>query len=145
MKKQKARRGASKSEDRLPPVVGGTSTMAVGFFPYGWTAQYRIQWMAPIVGTALQGFGLAVILVSTQTYLLGAFPMHAGSASATGSILGSTVGAVVPLAAPPLYSRLGLGWGNSLLGFTALAFLPDPLLLSRYGDRAWTRLSSFEL
>ena len=36
-----------------------------------------------------------------------------------------------------LTARLGLGWGNSLLGFVALASIPLPILLMRYGK--WAR------
>jgi hypothetical protein len=32
-----------------------------------------------------------------------------------------------------MYKSLGLGWGNSLLGFLAVAFIPVPALLFRYG------------
>lgn len=35
----------------------------------------------------------------------------------------SVAAALLPLAGRPLYSALGLGWGNSLLGFLALAFV----------------------
>ena len=45
--------------------------------------------------------------------------------------------AFVPLAGPSLYKNLGLGWGNSVLGFIGVAFLPVPLLFSRYGG--WLR------
>ena len=142
VKKMQSARGVHQPEDRLPPIVAGTTIMAVGLFLYGWTAQNRVQWMAPIIGTAIQGFGLAVILISTQTYLVDAFPVHAASASAAGSILSSVAGAVVPLAGPPLYKALNLGWGNSLLGFTAFVFLPIPLLLMKLGERGRKGLGS---
>jgi hypothetical protein len=47
--------------------------------------------------------------------------------------------AVLPLAAPKMYSSLGLGWGNSLLAFLALAMVPIPVLLFIYGEkmRGW--------
>ena len=133
VKHKQQKRGAYHPSDRLPPIIFGTLIMAAGLFLYGWTAEKRVQWMAPIMGTALQGFGLVVILISTQAYLVDAFPVHAASASAAGSILRSVAGAVVPLGGPPLYKKLGLGWGNSLLGFTAVAFLVVPVLLLRCG------------
>ena len=43
------------------------------------------------------------------------------------------LGALLPLAGPRMFESLGLGWGNSLLGFLALAFVPAPILFSRYG------------
>lgn len=46
-------------------------------------------------------------------------------------------GAFLALAAPPLYNKLGLGWGNSLLGFIILGFTPVPFLFYKYGE--WMR------
>lgn len=36
-----------------------------------------------------------------------------------------------------MYQRLGLGWGNSLLGFIALLLIPVPFVIMRYGE--WLR------
>lgn len=37
-----------------------------------------------------------------------------------------------------MYGALGLGWGNSLLAFIALAMCPLPFLFYRYGERIRT-------
>jgi hypothetical protein len=34
-----------------------------------------------------------------------------------------------------MYKVLGLGWGNSLLGFIAIAFIPLPFIFYLYGQR----------
>jgi hypothetical protein len=34
-----------------------------------------------------------------------------------------------------MYDALGLGWGNSLLGFISIAFFPVPFVLYIYGER----------
>lgn len=34
-----------------------------------------------------------------------------------------------------MYNALGLGWGNSLLGFIALGLVPIPLLFYLFGER----------
>jgi hypothetical protein len=73
-----------------------------------------------------------------STYLIDAFTIHAASALAANTILRSLFGAFLPLVGPPLYNKLGLGWGNSLLGFIALAMGPIPLLFWRYGERLRT-------
>jgi len=33
-----------------------------------------------------------------------------------------------------MYAALGVGWGNSLLGFIASATVPLPLTMQRYGE-----------
>ena len=73
-----------------------------------------------------------------QTYLVDAFTIHAASAIAANTIVRSLMGALLPLAGPAMYQTLGLGWGNSLLGFIAMALLPIPVLLTRYGERIRT-------
>lgn len=70
-----------------------------------------------------------------QTYLVDAFTLHAASALAGASVLRSIVGAFLPLAGPKLYRSLGLGWGNSLLAFIALAFSPLPWVFFKWGER----------
>jgi hypothetical protein len=76
--------------------------------------------------------------MTIQTYLVDAFTVHAASAMAANAVLRSLFGALLPLAGLRLYNALGLGWGNSLLGFLALAMVPLPILFSRYGERIRT-------
>ena len=73
-----------------------------------------------------------------QTYLVDAFTIHAASAIAANTVLRSLVGALLPLAGPTMYAKLGLGWGNSLLGFIAVAMLPIPWVFLIYGERIRT-------
>jgi len=75
-----------------------------------------------------------------QLYLVDAFGSEAAaSALAANTVLRSLFGAFIPLAGPPLYTRLGLGWGNSLLAFIGLAFVPLPFLFYKYGERLRAR------
>jgi hypothetical protein len=34
-----------------------------------------------------------------------------------------------------MYNALGLGWGTSILGFIAVAFIPMPFVFWKYGQR----------
>jgi hypothetical protein len=72
--------------------------------------------------------------MSIQTYLVDAYTPHAASALAANTLLRSTVGAILPLAGPSLYARIGLGWGTSLLGFISVAMIPFPFLFIKYGE-----------
>ena len=47
----------------------------------------------------------------------------------------SIAGAVLPLCGLDMYDALGLGWGNLLLGFIAIGFIPVLFLIMRYGER----------
>lgn len=78
-------------------------------------------------------------------YLVDAFTIYAASALASNAVLRSILGAVLPLAAPSMYDRLGLGWGNSLLGFIALVMVPAPWVVLRYGEYLRTRFAIKDL
>lgn len=51
------------------------------------------------------------------------------------TLLRSLFGAFLPLAGLDMYDALGLGWGNSLLAFIALAMVPVPVVFSLFGER----------
>lgn len=81
------------------------------------------------------GFGMVNAFTAVSTYLVDAYTEYAASAIAATTVLRSIIGAVLPLAGGPMYKTLGLGWGNSVLAFIALAMCPLPFLLYRFGER----------
>lgn len=93
--------------------------------------------VAPAEALVIESFhitsqSLASFVVSI--YLVGfAFSEHAASVTASATVVRSLIGAFLPLAGPAMYARLGLGWGNSMLGFIALAMLPLPVVFYYYG------------
>ena len=58
-----------KPEYRLPPLRIGAVLMPAGFFIYGWTAQYRVYFLVPIIGTAIIGVGNLIIFMVSQLRL----------------------------------------------------------------------------
>ena len=122
-------------EHRLAPIVIGSPLVSAGLLWYGWSAQRRLQWMMPIVGTAVWGFGFVAYIVPVLNYLIDSWKQYAASAISANVFLRSIVGALMPLVSRPLYNHLGLGWGNSLLAFVALATAPLPIVFMRYGRK----------
>lgn len=72
-------------------------------------------------------------------YLVDAFTAYAASALAANTVVRSIAGAVLPIAGLKMFSVLGVGWGNSLLGFIGLAMLPVPFYLLKKGEWLRTR------
>lgn len=68
-------------------------------------------------------------------YLIDTFNIYSASALASNSLMRSLAGAVIPLGGLPMYDALGLGWGNSLLGFIAVVLIPVPWFFMRYGEK----------
>lgn len=135
IKYRQAQEGVLKPEHRLLPMILGSITLPLGLFLYGWTLAARIQWIVPLIGTAIVGFSMLLAVLPTENYLVDVYELHGASAVAAGVILRAIFGAVFPLAGPPLYQSLGLGWGNSVFAFIAIAFIPALVLLMLYGER----------
>ncbi|KAH6609038.1 hypothetical protein Trco_002384 [Trichoderma cornu-damae] len=123
-----------KPEYRLSPLMVGAVVLPIGFFIYGWTAEYRVHWIAPIIGTVVIGVGDLIVYMSLQMYLVDVFTVYAASALAANAVVRSIAGSVLPLAGLPMYNRLGMGWGNSILGFVGLALSPVAWLFLKHGE-----------
>ncbi|KAI0885720.1 putative MFS multidrug transporter [Annulohypoxylon maeteangense] len=109
--------GKRKPEYRLIPLGWSSISLPIGLFLYGWMDN-----------------AVPAVFLCIMSYLIDAFGVYAASALAANTVVRSIFGAVLPLAGARMYSVLGYGWGNSLLGFIALALIPIPILLNRYGE-----------
>jgi len=118
-------------EMRLVNLVYVALWVCPGLFMYGWSAEYKVHWIVPVLALVLYGFGQVAIFMGTLTYAVDSFPQYAASAVAAVSFLRSLVGTFLPFAGPPLYSSLGYGWGNTVLGFIAVALTPMIILFQR--------------
>ncbi|KAF5024493.1 hypothetical protein F66182_3433 [Fusarium sp. NRRL 66182] len=127
--------GPAKPEHRLPLMIWTCPLIPVGFFWYGWSADAGTHWIVPILGTALIGVGALFIVISSQIYVVDAFGAEgAASALAALTVIRCLFGCFLPMAGPLLYHSVGLGWGNSILGFIGLLFLPVPFAFYTYGE-----------
>lgn len=129
----KRNNGVYEPEMRLPTTIFFGMLIPISFFWYGWATHEHAHWIVPIIGLLPFGVGMMGILMPVQTYLIDAFGLYAASAVAALTVLRCLFGAVLPLAAPRMYETLGLGWGNSLLGFVAVGMIPFPALIYRWG------------
>ncbi|KAJ5727082.1 MFS transporter [Penicillium malachiteum] len=123
----------ARPELRLILMMWCSPLVPVGFIWYGWSAKFHTHWILPILGTGLIGISAFLIMMPTQLYLVDSFGIE-GSASALAgnTVLRSLFTALLPLAGTDMYARLGLGWGNTLLGFIVLVFVPVPRLFFKY-------------
>lgn len=129
---------APRPEDRLILMKWLGPISPLGLFIYGWSAKYAVHWIVPIIGTFVVGLGSLFVVIPGQIYLVDAFGAEAAaSAMAANLLVRSPFGAFLDLTASPLYSKLGLGWGNSVLGFICLVFTPVPWIFHAYGE--WLR------
>jgi MFS family permease len=137
--------GVGRPEVRVPLMHLGVNVLWIGIFIYGWTAQYRVHWIAPNIGAAFFAAGSITIHQCSQTYLIDSYTRYAASGTAAVVFLRSMAGFGFPLFAPYMYQRLDYGWGNSLLAFIAIAIgVPAPFLLWTYGARirGWSQYAA---
>lgn len=131
-----------KPEYRLPPLVPGAACIPIGLLIFGWTAEYNVHWIAPVIGTVVIGFGMIATFMPVGVYLVDAFTIYAASATAANTVLRSLGGAVLPLCGPKLYAALGTGWGSTLLAAMALVMMPMIWYAMKFGEGARARSKS---
>ncbi|OIW25633.1 MFS general substrate transporter [Coniochaeta ligniaria NRRL 30616] len=125
----------ARPELRLKLMMYFSPAIPVGFFWYGWAAETRTHWIVPILGTFVIGFGSLFVMLTTHIYLVDVFDAQAAASALSAALITRILfGTFLPFCAAPLYGRLGLGWGNSLLGFLVLALSPVPFVFYRYGS-----------
>lgn len=135
---QRKKKGdAFKPESRLVHLFAAAIILPVGFLIYGWALNFRVHYIVPLIGTTVAGFSMTLSTLPIETYVVDVYKIHGASAIAVGVIFRATSGAFVPLIAPPLYSSIGLGWGNTVLALMVALFIPPLFLLLKYGD--WFR------
>lgn len=136
--------GKGKPEMRIPALIFGSFFVPVGLFWYGWSAQAKLHFMMPIIGTAIFGFGLMTSFLPISLYLVDTFT-YAASATAAASMFRSLLGFAFPLFGQQMLTSLGYGGGNSLLAGLAIVIgIPFPVWIYFYGERmraksSWTR------
>lgn len=99
-----------------------------GLFMYGWST-LGSHWIVPSIGLALIGFGIVTIVIAASVYVTDSYSGYAASAIAAVAFGENIFAAFLPLAARPMYIRLGFQWASSLLAFIALALALAPTVL----------------
>lgn len=133
--------GIAKPEFRLPCLFITSGIIPIGLLWYGWSAQLRLHWIMPCIGSAIFAFGLVCVFQVLQAYLIDANPRYGASSIAASSIFRCLFGFAFPLFATQLYDNLGYGWGYVLWAILAVVLgVPFPIICYKYGERIreWT-------
>ncbi|KAJ7119914.1 MFS general substrate transporter [Mycena crocata] len=120
-------------EFRLEMAVWAAPLYAGAFFWFGWTAAPAISLWAPMMSGFANGFASTWLFLSLINYTVDTYLSVAASALAASTVVRSIFGVVFPLFATQMYRALGAAWASSLLGFIALAMVPIPVILMRFG------------
>ncbi|KAF6825541.1 major facilitator superfamily transporter [Colletotrichum musicola] len=134
--------GQTPPEARLMPCMVGSVFIPAGMFWFAWTNAPSVHWMASIAAGAFFGFGLVLVFFGVTTYLVDSYTVYAASVLAGSAVLRAVFAAVFPLFTGIMYKNLGLHWASSVPGFLALAWVPFPFVLYKYGHLIRTRSRS---
>lgn len=122
-------------ENRVLPMILGSILIPVGMIAFGWSVQYRVHWIVPILSSVLVGYGYVSVAISAWSYLVDAFDIYAASATAGTVILRNAGAAALPLSGPALTESLGFGWAYSVLALIGTVAVPISVVLLRMGAR----------
>ena len=120
---------------RLPLACLGGPLYVISLFWLGWSASPHVHWIVPMLAGVPFGMGFVLIFMALLNYITDAYEVYAASGMAATSCCRSVFGAVLPLAAAPMYKSLGVAWASSLLGFLSLAMSIIPFAFIKYGNR----------
>ncbi|KAK7210042.1 hypothetical protein V2G26_017220 [Clonostachys chloroleuca] len=137
--KRSIENGGLKPEVRLKILPYGALIFPIGFFIYGWTAHHVTHWIGPIIGLVIIGIANLICFMTICVYLVDSFETYSASALASNTIIRSFAGALLPLCGLKMYDKLGLGWGNTMLGLIAVPLIPVSFLIKRYGEKLRTK------
>ncbi|KAF9766723.1 hypothetical protein IL306_000831, partial [Fusarium sp. DS 682] len=130
-------------EHRLYPSMFGSIGLPISLFWFAWTARPGVSWASPAAAMIVFAWGNLCVFVSTIQYITDVYHGDVvASASAANSLARYGFAGVFPLFTIQMYQRLGIDWASSLLGFIALALLPVPWVLFKYGSRIRDKTSS---
>lgn len=124
---------------RVPLACIGAPMLVLSLFWLGWTAKPEIHFMVPVAAAVPFGIAYLAIFMALLNYLVDAYEIFSASALAAASTSRSMLAVALPFATQPMYTRLGIPWACSLLGFLGVALGIIPFMFLRYGETIRSR------
>jgi hypothetical protein len=112
--------------------------LAGGLFMYGWGI-FQPHWIVLAIGLSLTGFAITAVVHAATIYVTDKYAACAASAIAAVAFGENLFAAFLPLAARPMYLRLGFQWASTLLALVALLLTLAPIVLVYRGRAVRSR------
>ncbi|KAI9054621.1 hypothetical protein LZ554_001774 [Drepanopeziza brunnea f. sp. 'monogermtubi'] len=124
---------------RLPLACIAGPFIVLSLFWSAWTSRATVHWVVPALSGIPYGLGYILTISSLLNYLVDNYASFASSANAASGLTRQFVGAGLPFAAVPMYTRLSIPWASSLLGLVAALMGLIPFVFWAYGDKILAR------
>jgi hypothetical protein len=111
-------------EASLRPALVACFLPPIGLFLFGWTSDGDIHWIVSLLGITIYAIGTFVILQCMSVYLPRIYPEYSASLFAANDLCRSLLAAAAINLGVPLYGRLGIGPGVSVLGGMSVLGIP---------------------
>lgn len=124
-------------EHRLLPAMIGGPLMMVSLFWIGNTATPNINYVVPIIGTAVYVWGSMSVIIGLISYLFDAYPPQATlSALTAAACLRIAMAGIIPLIVIQSFmTPAGPKWTLGAFGFVILILMPFPYVMFFFGRR----------
>jgi DHA1 family multidrug resistance protein-like MFS transporter len=127
--------GFASPERRLLPALLFTWLCPIGLFIFGWTANPDIHWIVPTIGIMLFTLGIFIVIQCIFVFLPLTYPQYAASLFAGNDLTRSALAAGAIHFSSPMFVKLGVGRGVSILGGLTVGCCFGLYALWYYGAR----------
>ncbi|KAL1966126.1 hypothetical protein VTN77DRAFT_4874 [Rasamsonia byssochlamydoides] len=120
-------------EVRLKAIWPGAILCPAGLLIYGFTIQYRVHWMAPLVGMATAVFGQQILATTCYTYAIDCYRPESGEIALLINFIRQEIGMTFAFYVVDLCQRIGFQFAFLMFAVfgSVLAFLPMVVLMFR--------------
>ncbi|GKU03289.1 polyamine transporter 4 [Fusarium langsethiae] len=127
-------------ENRLISSMIGSFLLPASLLVAGWTAEYQIHWILPIIFQGLTMLACLLIYAGVNLFMLDAYgPLYGASASGAMMLSRYSLSFAFPMFALEMFQKLGAGWATTLLAGFTLLMAPIPWCFFVYGERIRAR------
>lgn len=138
-----SRDGELQPELTLYYAMCGAPTIPVALFWMGWTARLSISPWFALAASALLGFGILCVFISSYQYIIRTYGQYAASGLVFVTLSRYLLAGGMVVAGIPMYENLGVAHTLTVLGSLAAVLVPAPFYLFWFGPtiRKWSRHS----
>lgn len=131
-------------ESRLYHAMFGAPTIPIAILWMGWTTRESISPWSAIVASALLGFGVLCIFISSYQYTIHTYRQYAASGLVFMTLTRYLAAGGIVIVGIPMYRNLGVNWTLTILGCIGGLLVPIPYCLYWWGPsiRKWSKHSS---